>query len=77
MTNATNCDVLRQDFTPGVKMYVDIAYEALQPVASALFQARKCGVTVTIPEPVRQQMIASHGVDAIAMLDFLDGRVRL
>jgi hypothetical protein len=56
---------------------VDPAYRAIASIAAELFQARKCGITVNIPEGVREQMMAVHGDEAKRVLALLDGRVRL
>ena len=57
--------------------YCDHAYKALHSSARDLFQARKCGVYVVIPQGVRTLLIQQHGDSAIEMLNLLDGKVEL
>ncbi|KWA84253.1 hypothetical protein WL29_23115 [Burkholderia ubonensis] len=57
--------------------YADLAFLALQSSAQSLFQARKIGVQVTVPDAVRQEMVARHGSKAQEMLNLLDGKVTL
>ena len=57
--------------------YVEPAYQVLKGAASTLFQARKAGIIVSIPDRARQRMIADHGQEAIQLLALLDGRVWL
>ena len=56
-------------------IYHEEAFQALRQAAPGLFQARKCGVIVTIPHDVRVGMLATHGSEAQIVLDFLDGNV--
>ncbi len=68
---------LRDGCSEEAKVYAEVAYQALNPVAGELLQARKIGVIVTIPASVRQEMLAAHGDEAAEMLSLLDGRVFL
>jgi len=57
--------------------YVDLAFKTLEPMKAHLFQLRKCGIRMEVPEPVRQQLMAQCGDEAREMLAMLDGRVWL
>lgn len=53
------------------------AFEVLKTSALALFQARKLGIVVHIPDEVRQAMIATYNEEARKILNFLDGNVHV
>lgn len=53
------------------------AFEALKASALALFQARKLGIVVHIPEEVRLAMIATYDEEARKILNFIDGNVHV
>lgn len=51
--------------------------EAMAPVAADLFQVRKIGMEVVIPEAVESAYIAKHGVEGRKLIDMLRGNVTL
>lgn len=61
----------------GVDHYSDIALEALEHSAMNLFQARKVGVRVDVPDVVRESLLSRHGQRARKVLDMIDGNVTL
>lgn len=53
------------------------AFEIIEPLAVALFQARKIGIQAVVPIGVREHWLALYGVQAERLLDYLDGNISL
>lgn len=53
------------------------ALEGIAPYAPALFQARKIGMEVIIPEAVETTYVLKHGNDGQKVIDFLRGTVTI
>ncbi len=53
------------------------ALEAMAPVAVDLFQVRKIGMEVVIPEAVEVAYISKHGDEGRKVIDMLRGNVTL
>jgi hypothetical protein len=60
--------------------YVVIAEQALEviaPAAADLFQARKIGMQVLIPDAVADAYVSKHGVEGQKVIDMLRGNVTI
>lgn len=57
--------------------FIEEAFRALSAEALGLFQARKLGIRVHVPDQVREKMVAAHGPEAHRVLSLLDGSVDL
>ena len=68
---------LRPTCTEEAKPLSALAFSALEPLAADLFQLRRAGITVHIPDEIRQDMLANHGDVAARVLSLLDGRLPL
>jgi len=51
--------------------------EAMAPVAADMFQVRKIGMEVVIPEAVESAYVAKHGAEGRKVIDMLRGNVNL
>lgn len=57
--------------------YIDHLATILKNSSNDLFQARKIGVVLSVPEPVRDALVSKYGGTANDWLAKLDGRVWL
>ncbi|MBN3729503.1 hypothetical protein [Burkholderia sp. Tr-20390] len=55
--------------------YSSLAVDALDPIAPQLFQLRKVGITIHVPEAVRKAMLEKSGQSAARLLALIDGRL--
>ncbi len=67
----------RYAISENAKPFSGLAFSVLEPIAEQLFQLRKVGITVHIPDVIRQDMLASHGDAAARFLSLVDGWVVL